>query len=153
MDEAHMLGKGRYLNEHGYVPSGEIIKKHLHKICEIAKPYGYDLLVWSDMFMRVWNGGAYYLNEVKKIPDEVIGSMPKNVFPVYWDYFHEKEEEYDCMLKMHNQFESETWFAGGICGWTGFAPHNRLSIRKTREAIKACQNTSVSSLRIVPSSS
>ena len=143
MDEAHMLGKGRYFHEHGYVPSGEIIKKHLQKICEIAKPYGYDLLVWSDMFMRVWNNGTYYLDEVKKVPDEVIESMPENVFPVYWDYFHEEERGYDCMLKIHKQLKSETWFAGGICGWTGFAPHNQLSIRKTREAIKACRKNGI----------
>lgn len=146
MDEAHMLGKGRYFHEHGYVPSGEIIKKHLHKICEIAKPYGYDLLVWSDMFMRTWNGGTYYVKEVKKVPDEVIESMPENVFPVYWDYFHKDEEAYDCMLKTHKQFHSETWFAGGICGWTGFTPHNQLSIIKSCEAIKACRKNNIKNL-------
>lgn len=146
MDEAHMLGKGRYFREHGYTPSGEIIKRHLQRICEIAEPYGYDLLVWSDMFMRTWNSGTYYVNEVKKVPDEVIESMPENVFPVYWDYFHAKEDEYDCMLKIHKQFRSETWFAGGICGWTGFAPHNQLSIIKSREAIKACRKNNIRNL-------
>ena len=146
MDEAHMLGKGRYFNEHGYVPSGEIIRKHLHKICEIAKPYGYDLLVWSDMFIRSWNGGTYYLNEITKVPDDVIESMPENVFPVYWDYFHEDEKAYDCMIKTHEQFRSKTWFAGGICSWTGFAPHNELSIRKTREALKSCRKNGINNI-------
>lgn len=146
MDEAHMLGKGKYFHEHGYVPSGEIIKKHLQKICEIAEPYGYDLLVWSDMFMRVWNDGTYYLNEVKKVPDEVIESMPENVFPVYWDYFHNEERGYDCMLKMHKQFKSETWFAGGFCGWTGFTPHNQLSINRSCEAIKACRKNNIKNI-------
>ena len=146
MDEAHMLGKGRYFHRHGFVPSGEIIKKHLAKICEIAKPYGYDLMVWSDMFIRVWNKGTYYIEEMRTVPTEIIGCIPENVIPVYWDYFHEEEKAYDCMFKIHKQFTDKTWFAGGICGWTGFAPHNKLSIRKTCEAIKACRANGINNL-------
>lgn len=146
MDEAHMLGKGRYYREHGHVPAGEIIKKHLQKICEIAEPYGYDLLVWSDMFIRVWNKGVYYIDEMKEVPKDVVGTIPENVIPVYWDYFHEDQRAYDCMFKIHEQFSDKTWFAGGICGWTGFTPHNKLSIRRSCEAIKACRSNGINNL-------
>ena len=146
MDEAHMLGKGQYFHKHGFVPSGEIVKKHLEKICDIAKPYGYDLLVWSDMFIRVWNKGTYYIEEMTTVPAEMVGSIPENVIPVYWDYFHEKESAYDCMFKIHEQLTDKTWFAGGICGWTGFTPHNKLSIRRSCEAIKACRKNGVNNL-------
>ncbi len=144
MDEAHMLGKGRYFHEHGYVPSSEIVKRHLSRICEIAKPYGYELLLWSDMFIRSWNGGIYYItDEVKKVPSEVAEAMPDGVIPVYWDYYSNNEGAYDCMIKIHKQFSKSVWFAGGICSWTGITPNNMLSIRYSKEAINACYKNGV----------
>ncbi|MBQ8688788.1 MAG: beta-N-acetylhexosaminidase [Clostridia bacterium] len=146
MDEAHLLGKGRYYHEHGHVPANEIIKKHLERICEIAKPYGYDLLLWSDMFIRIWNQDAYYINEVKKVPDEIIKSLPEGVLPVYWDYYHDKEETYDIMFKIHKQFPAETWFAGGIWSWAGFAPLNEYSIRTMSAAMKSCRANKIKNI-------
>ncbi len=143
MDEAHLLGKGRYYHENGHVPSGEIIKKHLERICEIAKPYGYDLLLWSDMFIRTWNQDKYYIDEFKKVPEEIIESMPESVRPVYWDYYHTDENSYDTMIKIHKQFRGETWFAGGVWSWTGFAPNNLYSMRSMCEAMKACKKNGV----------
>ena len=147
MDEAHLLGKGRYFHEHGFVPSGEIIKRHLEKICDIAKPYGYELLLWSDMFIRSWNDGKYYIkDEVKEVPEEVVKALPNGVIPVYWDYYSEKGSEYDCMIKIHKQLSKDSWFAGGISSWTGFTPNNLLSIRYSREAIKACYKNGVTNM-------
>ncbi|MBQ4070989.1 MAG: beta-N-acetylhexosaminidase [Clostridia bacterium] len=139
MDEAHLLGKGKYYHLHGHVPSSQIIKEHLDRIVEIAKPYGYDLLLWSDMFFRIWNSDGYYVKEYTEIPKEVTESLPDSVKPVYWDYYHLDEETYDVMLRMHKQFGGETWFAGGDWSWAGFAPLNDFSIRTMREAMKACR--------------
>ena len=105
MDEAHLLGKGEYCIKHGYKSSDEIIKKHLEKVCEIAKDYDYELLIWSDMLFRSWNSGEYYLSEEKQVPKQVVESLPKNVQPVYWDYYSESKEKYDVMIKMHKQQE------------------------------------------------
>ena len=143
MDEAHLLGKGRYFHEHGFVPSNQIIRKHLDRISEIAKPYGYDLMLWSDMFIRIWNKDAYYLHEVKKVPQEVIDSMPDGIIPVYWDYYNTKESTYDAMIKVHKQFGHETWFAGGIWSWTGFTPNNSFSIRTMTLAMDACKKNGI----------
>ena len=143
MDEAHLLGKGRYFHEHGFVPSNVIIKKHLDRIIEIAKPYGYDLMLWSDMFIRIWNKDAYYLYEETKVPEEIIKSMPEGIIPVYWDYYHTIEKTYDAMIHVHQQFPNETWFAGGIWSWTGFAPNNEFSIRSMTPAMKSCKRNGI----------
>ena len=146
MDEAHMLGKGRYCDKHGYRPTGDIIKEHLAKVCDIAKEYDYTLLLWSDMFFRTWNEDRYYLNEVKKVPAEVIASIPENVVPVYWDYYSPTAERYDIMLKMHAQLADETWFAGGAWCWHGFAPLNQFSINTMREGLSACRKNKVKNI-------
>ena len=146
MDEAHMLGKGKYYHQHGYVPAYEIIKKHLDKVCEIAKPYGYELLLWSDMFIRTWNKDAYYVTEPKVVPQEIVDSIPKEVRPVYWDYYHTKEETYDNMIGIHKQFKGETWFAGGVWSWTGYAPNNLFSIKTMTEAMKSCRKNGIKNI-------
>lgn len=139
MDEAYLLGKGSYYHKHGNVDSTEIIKSHLDRICEIAKPYGYTMLLWSDMFFRAWNNGRYYLDKEATVPDEWIKALPEGVLPVYWDYYKANEESYDLMLKAHKQFTADTWFAGGVWSWAGHAPLNEISIRYMREAMKACR--------------
>ena len=143
MDEAHMLGRGQYFSKHGYKPANEIIKNHLEKICEIAKPYNYQLLVWSDMFFRSWNNGEYYFNEYKKMSREIASSLPENVIPVYWDYYNEIKEKYDTMIKMHKQLSNNTWFAGGAWCWTGFAPLNKLTMRLMKEAMLSCRENKI----------
>lgn len=40
MDEAWLLGRGKYLNKNGLAPRFEILCVHLQKICEIARKYG-----------------------------------------------------------------------------------------------------------------
>ena len=148
MDEAHMLGRGNYFNKNGYKSSEKIIKAHLEKICEIAKPYGYQLLLWSDMFFRSWNNGEYYFNEIVMAPKEAIDTLPQGVSPVYWDYYSDTEEKYDVMIKMHKQFSKDIWFAGGAWCWTGFAPLNGLSIRLMKEAMIACRKNGVNNIFI-----
>ena len=147
MDEAHLLGKGKYLHNNGYRPSSEIINEHLAKICEIAKPYGYEILLWSDMFFRSWNNGDYYtLTEVTDIPEEVINSVPPEVIPVYWDYYKQDAKQYDIMIKSHKQFKSDVWFAGGVWSWQGFAPLNDFSNRSMKPAIEACNENKVKNI-------
>lgn len=53
MDEAHMLGLGRYLDKHGYHKRSDILLTHLKRVCEIAKKYGFKPMMWSDMFFKI----------------------------------------------------------------------------------------------------
>ena len=61
MDEAHMLGRGAHLDKHGYETVNTIMKRHLDRICKIAEKYGYELMLWSDMYFRPWNNGKYMI--------------------------------------------------------------------------------------------
>ena len=63
MDEAYMLGRGKHLDIHGYEPISTLMKRHLDKVTEIAKKNGYEeVMLWSDMYLRAFNDGQYYLN-------------------------------------------------------------------------------------------
>lgn len=142
MDETWMLGRGKYQNRNGHEPVHSIIEKHLARVCEIASKYDYEVMLWGDMFFRSWNNGGYYVPECK-LPQEVIDSVPENVIPVYWDYYHTNEQEYTGMIKNTKQLAKEIWFAGGAWSWRGFVPHNRFTLKSMIPALEACRKQKV----------
>lgn len=136
MDEAHLLGRGRYADLHGVEERFGIMARHLRRVCDIGEKYGFRFLMWSDMFFRLASGGDYYKPET--IRDEVKKIIPDNVELVYWDYYSTDRAHYDAMLTTHEKLHPGTWFAGGLWSWAGLAPHNGYSIRTTEAALHSC---------------
>ncbi len=147
MDEAHMLGRGKHLDIHGYETVNDIMKRHLARICEIAKKYDYELMVWSDMYFRPWNNGKYVIPKCE-MPQEVIAALPPSVIPVYWDYYQSEEQIYSDMLENHKQLSDKTWFAGGAWSWYGMIPFNRFTIQSMIPAIEACKKHNIRNMFI-----
>ena len=142
MDEAHMLGRGKHLDIYGYETVDVIMKRHLARVCEIAEKYGYEPMMWSDMFFRPWNNGKYTIPKTE-VPKEYIDALPESVIPVYWDYYRETEKEYSDMMENHKQLSGKTWFAGGAWSWMGFAPFNEFTIKSMLPAIDACKKNKI----------
>ena len=142
MDEAHMLGRGKHLDIHGYESVDVIMKRHLARVCELAEKYGYEPMMWSDMFFRPWNNGVYRIGKAK-IPQGYIDALPKSVIPVYWDYYQSSEVGYSDMMENHTQLSKKTWFAGGSWSWMGFAPYNQFTLTSMLPAIDACRKNNI----------
>lgn len=143
MDEAAMLGRGKHLDKFGYEDANSIIKRHLARVCEIADKYGYKTpMLWSDMFFRTFSYGGYYIPKTD-IPKEVIDAVPKNVIPVYWDYYHNTEEFYDGMIENHLQLSDKVLFAGGAWCWSGLVPFNGSTLDNMLPAIRSCRKYGV----------
>ncbi len=136
MDEAHMLGLGKYLELHGYKNRFDILCRHLERVAKLAEKYGFMPMMWSDMFFRLAFGGEYCVNG-GSVPEDVRKRVPANVKLVYWDYYSTAESKYDDMFRAHSEFSVPTVFAGGFWKWTGFAPHNGFSIAATNAALKS----------------
>lgn len=47
MDMAELLGRGKFLSNHGYEPRTEIFKRHTQKICELAQKHGFQTILIS----------------------------------------------------------------------------------------------------------
>ncbi|MBQ8794043.1 MAG: family 20 glycosylhydrolase, partial [Clostridia bacterium] len=137
MDEAHMLGRGKYFELHGMQDRFDILLNHLIKVCDIADKYGFEPMMWSDMFYRLANGGNYYATS-SKFDKTIKKKIPEKLTLVYWDYYNLEKKTYDAMIKGHKQLSDKIAFGGGAWKWSGFAPHNYFSIRTTKLAVKAC---------------
>ncbi len=147
MDEAHMVGLGKYLDKHGYRDRFSILSEHLQRVAAIAQKYGFRPMMWSDMFFRLANEGEYYCKN-DRIPQSVIDLVPRNVELIYWDYYSTDKAHYDAMLAAHKQFNNPIVFAGGAWAWTGFAPANRFSMRANECAIRSCRENGIGDLFI-----
>lgn len=145
MDEAHMLGRGKYQDINGYVDRFDILLKHLNCVAEIAQKYGFELIMWGDMFFRILNqaSGGGYENGTETIPEKVRSMIPDNVNLIYWDYYSVDKQNYCDKIKSHSALKENIWFAGGLWTWLGFAPHNDFSIRATEAAFSACAENGV----------
>ncbi len=137
MDEAHTLGRGRYLDKHGYKKPSEIMLAHLEKVCELSKARGFAPMIWSDMFFHM-QFGRYTVSQ-GEISPEVIAKVPKEVALVYWEYYGCEPHMFDC----HHQFGNDTYYAGGAIKWMGYCAHNTYCIETMRHALDTCQEKGV----------
>ena len=115
MDEAHMVGLGKYLDKHGYRDRFSLLNEHLQKVIARANKYGFHPMMWSDMYFRLANNGQYYGEKYDGdvvMPQEVIDSVPKDVDLIYWDYYSYNDTCVPRMLDKHALFKNKTVFAG-----------------------------------------
>ena len=143
MDEAHQLGLGKYLEQHGYQKRFSIMNEHLQMVSGLAENLGLKPMIWSDMYFRLGSKTGNYYDVNAQIPDDVIESMPKNVQMVYWDYYHTDEEFYRTFLQKHKKIGSEPIFAGGVWTWNGIAPNYGKTIATTLPALNACKKEGI----------
>ena len=139
MDEAHMVGLGKYLDRKGFEDRFQILSRHLKRVCQMAKDRGLEPIIWGDMFFRLKNHGQYYNVEEPVVPTPEEVGLPENVAVTYWDYYTTDTERFRKMIRAHQTLERPLWYAGGIWTWKGFAPDNQFSVRSTLAAIRACR--------------
>ena len=144
MDEAFMLGYGRYRSKHGVVGNRfEIIVCHLKKVCEIADKYGFVPMMWSDMICSLVAQSSNYYDDLTFEQIKQMTGLPDNVSLIYWDYAGTDYDLYTRRIKKNAAFGNPVIFAGGAWCWNGFTPDNQFSIDNTKVAVKACIDNGV----------
>ncbi len=137
MDEAKMVGRGKYLALHGLKPQREIMLDHIQRVAAIASKYALTPMMWDDMLYRNDNdsGMAYFTSGVTLSPEE-ISRLPHDMQYVYWDYYKASTEEYDPQMTKRRSLP--TIFAGASWKWNGWVPCYDKSFATGRAAIEAC---------------
>lgn len=150
MDEAYLVGLGRYLNLNGYQNRGLIMCRHLERVLDIADKYGFHCSMWSDMFFQLLTKSKDYSGELE-IDQEVqayLNRLKKRVTLVYWDYYQLDRDIYAEKFAKHQVIGEEIAFAGGAWKWMGYTPDNTFSLKIAPEAHAACQQHAVKEVTI-----
>ncbi len=144
MDEAHMIGRGRYQDIHGSEDHTQILLRHLGRISALGRKYGFSMIMWSDMFFRLGNGGGFLSDEpFPGVPDEVRAQIPDNIELVYWDYYFTEKAHFLNQMDYHDRIKKTDWYAGGLWSWLGFAPHNLFSVAEVKASLAAAREHGV----------
>ena len=143
MDEAHGVGLGNYLLKNGYKDRFDILASHLRKVMQILDKYSMEPMMWSDMFFRLGSKDNDYYDVNAQIPSDIEEKIPKNLSMVFWDYYHDDEELYDNMIKLHQKMGREVVFAGGIWIWRGMGAAYHKTISSSKAALKKCRENGV----------
>ena len=130
MDEAYLLGRGKYLDKNGYEKRVNIFKKHLSKVLTLTSKYNLDVEMWGDMF---FNNSSYAYDNLSV---EDLNKV-NNLKLVYWDYEYKDVEEFQSLIKLHKKVSDKVSTAGGSWKWLGLAPNNKYAIAANINFMKA----------------
>lgn len=137
MDEAWMLGLGRFLDTNGYQDRLSIMFEHLHKVNALCIKYDYQPSMWADMFFHLVAGNYFDLNI--SFSEDMQKKIPANLKLIYWDYYQTELERYDQKFEALKQLTSNYGYAGGAWKWIGFAPNNDVTRRTMSLAIESAK--------------
>ena len=130
MDEAYLLGRGKYLDKNGYEKRVNIFKKHLSKVLTLTSKYNLDVEMWGDMF---FNNSSYAYDNLSV---EDLNKV-NNLKLVYWDYEYKDVKEFQSLIKLHKKVSDKVSTAGGSWKWLGLAPNNKYAIAANINFMKA----------------
>lgn len=126
MDEAHNLGRGKYMDLHGHADHMELLLNHLDRVAKICEKYGMAPEVSTDMVYKLSGNGGYWARDAK-MSQEIIDRIPENVILGYWDYYFSDPETVENMCRDHSQSGRRVAYACGAWNWHGFTPKNYYS--------------------------
>lgn len=143
MDEAFILGAGKYQIKNGPRARHDIMLDHMKRVVDLCNKYQYHPMMWSDMFFRA-TFGEYRISE-GEIPKEVIAEVPDELTLVYWNYYTlpDDEKTFRHMIHCHKQFDNPYYFAGGAWKWDSNAPRNYFSLYVNDLHLKICKEEKV----------
>ena len=146
MDETQTLGRGNFLNFHGYKNPFDIFNSHLDRVNEICSKKKLKPLIWSDMYFRFGNPNHLYYDYEKPLDKDVMAKVPKNVSLVYWDYYHSDETIYKNMIARHREHGFDPIVASGHLTWNTLWYNYQYSKNTVPPCIKVCQEENVKEL-------
>ena len=141
MDEAYLLGAGKYLYRHGFRDKTQIMLGHLRRVLGIAAKYGFHCEMWSDMFFHAISGGKVYETGGRGVPDGWKEMVPRDLTLVYWEYFVPDPESCGHMIDLHRQISDHVKYAGTFFRWHGIAPANAFTNKVMKKAADGMQGT------------
>lgn len=143
MDEAEELGRGIFLNKHGHKERFELMSVHLKRVTEITESLGLDVMMWSDMFLKLASETGDVYSKETVIPQHIIDQTPDSVQLMYWQYNATDINHYYNIIEQHKGFKRNPAFAGGIWVWNTFATNYGLSLKASEAALTACKEKGV----------
>lgn len=142
MDEAWNMGRGKFMDIHGYVDPSVVFAEVMNEIVKILDKYHLSPMMWNDMYFRNSNPGRHYYAKDINFSQEIKDSIPQNMQLVFWNYDYMQQDGV-YFLEKSKELGRDTIFAGGAMGWMGHFPDNELAILTAKDSLLSCRKTGV----------
>ena len=144
MDESHNMGRGKFLDKHGYVPPFEIFNEFMERLVSITAKYGLRPMMWSDMYFKVHSKNNSYHERDTVIPEETKARIPKDTELVFWYYGETEDPECeDYMIAKHRELDRNLIVATGGWSWAGHFPENNFMMLTNKHTLDSCKKNGV----------
>ncbi len=143
MDETHDLGRGKYMDRHGWKKNSGIFTTHLQRVSALCKEAGLTPMIWSDMFFCMGSQKNDYYDLEVEIPAAVREGLPGAVDLVYWDYYHKEESFYNRMIEIHRSFHRDPLVASGIWTWYRLIYDHLQTVERVAPCIDSCRKNRI----------
>ena len=138
-DEAYGLGTGNYFKKHGFHDRKDLLLKHMVRVMEIGRKYGYKFEIWHDMLFESF--------QTTVTPEQVKALLPDDIKIFFWNYRERNEEtlkNWLYQLKENVQSFDNVSYAGAAYKINGLAPQNDFSISRIIPQMKVCNELGIS---------
>lgn len=142
MDETHDLGRGRFLDLHGYERGYDLFNRHLERVRGICAKHGLQPILWSDMYFRMGSPTQAY-DATCRVPEDVKRAIPQDVQLVYWDYYQREQGRYAEMISKHRELGVEPLMASGVWTWNCLWYQRENTEANVPPCVAACREAGV----------
>jgi hypothetical protein len=142
MDEAWNMGRGTFMDKHGYVEPFDIFNEYMARLMPIINQYGLTAMMWADMYFRNKSSRGGYYDTTVEFTQEDIDKIPEGIELIFWHYGEAPGCD-DIMLQKCNQLGKKVIFAGGFWNWVGHFPEHNYTMESTRFSLDACRKNNV----------
>ncbi len=136
MDEAHHLGRGTFLDRHGYECPADIFLRHLKRVCAICGQYGLTPMIWSDMLLHFPD------------PEVIRSALPENLKLCYWNYSSGDPGRYAEDFERHRAFGKKPLMTSAIYTYNTFCWFAERSEFVIPPCVEACRKHDVRELLV-----
>lgn len=142
MDEAWNMGRGVFMDKHGYVDPFDIFNEYMERLMPIIRKYGLTAMMWADMYFRNKSATGWFYDTSVTFTPEDISKIPEDMELVFWHYGEEPKCD-DLMLQICNQLGRKIIFGGGLWNWAGHFPEHNYAMETSRFSLAACRKNNV----------
>lgn len=129
MDEAFGMGRGRFLDLHGYEPGRSIFERHLQRVRDLCRNHDFRPMIWADMYKGFAGQGGGAGTD----------GMPEEVEPVFWAYTSDNKQFYLDGIERNRSAGLEPLVATGLWIWGSFWCNYGKSMKAVVPCLEACR--------------
>lgn len=146
-DETFGIGTGAYKSLYGEKDPQEIYCRHIAKLAKMAKSYGFEPMIWGDMFFafnakRSHPDYCFYEADAE-FPPVINEYIPHDLGLIFWEYSNSGKDFHEPIIRRMREISDNVVFAGGLKVWQSSVPQYKETLKCTVPALNACKKQNV----------